>query len=78
MVLIMEDFINEHIIIARPTPDTFYRHCENCGKGMNEGYIIEDGAFCSLACAGWTQAEWDEAYDDEGDNYWTEWEEGDE
>lgn len=51
----------------------YYRVCETCHKGMNEGYIYNDGCFCSLACAGLTEAEWDEIYDEEGDNYWTEW-----
>lgn len=55
----------------------FFRKCDNCGRGMNEGYILEYGTFCSLTCADLSEGEWNERYDEDGDEYWTEWEEPD-
>jgi hypothetical protein len=49
------------------------RQCDKCGKGMFEGYIYDGGCFDTLECAGLTRLEWEKIYDDEGDNYWTEW-----
>jgi hypothetical protein len=59
---------------------THARQCTDCGAGMNEGYVIEQGEsyYCSDICLhnNYTPAEFDALYDDgEGDSYWTEWEE---
>lgn len=56
----------------------FARTCSECGKGMNEGYIIGDGIehYCSDACLylNMTPAEYLELHaDGEGDSYWTTW-----
>lgn len=58
----------------------FARECSECGKGMNEGYIIGDGIehYCSDACLylNMTPAEYLELHaDGEGDSYWTDWSE---
>ena len=58
----------------------FARECSECGKGMNEGYIIGDGIehYCSDACMylNMTPAEYLELHaDGEGDSYWTDWSE---
>jgi len=58
----------------------FARTCSECGKGMNEGYIIGDGIehYCSDACMylNMTPAEYLELHaDGEGDSYWTDWSE---
>jgi hypothetical protein len=57
----------------------FMRKCSECGKGMNEGYCIEQGTdyYCSDECLNKhiSPKDWDELYDDgNGDSYWTEWE----
>ncbi|WP_353265794.1 hypothetical protein [Gemmatimonas sp.] len=62
------------------TKKEFARTCTACGKGMNEGYCVEDGAayYCGDACLGeyCTHEEWAELYaDGEGDCYWTDWSE---
>lgn len=55
------------------------RKCSHCGKEMKEGYVIAGGLeyYCSDECLHkhYTKEEWQEMYDDDGDNYWTEWEE---
>jgi hypothetical protein len=58
----------------------FARECSECGKGMNEGYIIGDGIehYCSDACLylNMTPAEYLELHaDGEGDSYYTDWSE---
>ena len=59
---------------------TYARKCSYCGGLMNEGYCIESGEsyFCSDICLSseMTKEEFNELYDD-GDSYWTEWEDGD-
>jgi len=55
------------------------RTCDHCGAGMNEGFVIDGGAYyyCTEPClhANMTEAEYLDAYDDgEGDSYWTTWE----
>jgi len=57
----------------------YARKCSECGKGMNEGYVLEGGCehYCSDACLykHITPAEFLELYDDgDGDTYYTEWE----
>lgn len=65
----------------------FARKCDECEKGMNSGFCINDGEayYCSDECLHkhHTPAEWEEMYngDEEdgeeggGSSYWTEWEE---
>lgn len=56
----------------------YARTCDECGKGMNEGYCIDSGCeyYCSDACLHkhYSPKEWEEAYaDGDGDSYWTTW-----
>jgi hypothetical protein len=60
-----------------------YAHkCDDCGAGMNEGYVIAElepymQTYCSDECLHKhiTPAEFEELYDDgDGNSYWTEWE----
>jgi len=58
----------------------YARKCNACGKGMNEGYCVENGMeyYCSDECLHTeiTPEEWLELYNDgEGDSYWTDWSE---
>tara|TARA_R100000781_G_scaffold38379_1_gene26954 strand:+ start:351 stop:635 length:285 start_codon:yes stop_codon:yes gene_type:complete len=55
----------------------FARKCDNCNKGMNEGYCGGDGLSyaCSDKCLyvdGYTKELFKEDYKS-GDIYWTEW-----
>jgi len=57
----------------------YARKCDECGKGMNEGYVIDGGCehYCSDACLHKhvSADEFDDLHDDgDGDSYWTEWE----
>lgn len=59
------------------------RTCSHCGKRMIQGYLIHDGDeyYCSDECLHkhYSPSEWLDMYDDDnGDSYWTEWEEDDE
>lgn len=61
----------------------YLRHCTECGKGMNQGYCIDNGLeyYCSEKCLykNYTKQEWLELYDDgNGDSYWTTWEDDEE
>ena len=63
--------------------EKFARKCDECGKGMNEGYVIDAGAayYCSDECLHkhFTEEEWTELYDDgNSESYWTEWDPEDE
>jgi len=52
------------------------RKCDECGKGMNEGYIFGCTVNCSDACAfdkDFTKKRFLEEYDEDGDSFWTEW-----
>lgn len=54
------------------------RVCSVCGKAIQEGYITEEYEyFCSDEClhTKYSEEEWAEMYTDDGDNYWTSWEE---
>jgi hypothetical protein len=56
----------------------YYRTCDECGKGMNEGYCVDSGCeyYCSDACLHkhYSPKEWEEAYaGGDGDSYWTTW-----
>ena len=55
----------------------FARKCDNCNKGMNEGYCGGDGLSyaCSDKCLyidGYTKELFKEDYEN-GDIYWTDW-----
>ena len=55
------------------------RECDECGKQMTEGYVIENGLsyFCTETCLHIhiSEEEFLKLYaDGEGDSYWTEWE----
>ena len=54
------------------------RVCSECGKPMNEGYCIEDGAeyYCSDEClhANMTDKQFEKLYDEgRGSSYYTSW-----
>ena len=55
------------------------RICDECGEVMTEGYVIGGTLeyYCSDECLHkhYTEEEWKEMYTDDGDNYWTSWEE---
>jgi hypothetical protein len=58
----------------------YARECDECGKGMNEGYLIDNGYkyYCSDECLhkNMTPEEWTELYNDgDGDSCWTTWDE---
>ena len=57
----------------------YARKCDNCGAGMNEGYVIEGGVnyYCSDDCLhnNMSQSQYDASHDDgDGDSFWTDWE----
>lgn len=58
--------------------DELYRRCNICKKPMKKGYVIEGGLeyYCSDKCLHkvYTKEEWNKIYSDDGDSYWTEWE----
>jgi hypothetical protein len=62
----------------------YARKCSKCGKGMNEGYLVEGGFeyACSDECFfvdGYTREQFEIDYDDgNGDVFYTEWDEIDE
>jgi hypothetical protein len=55
------------------------RRCDVCNTPMYEGYCIDGGMayYCTSDClyTRMSPEEWEELYDEEGDSYWTEWEE---
>jgi hypothetical protein len=58
---------------------THAHKCDECGAGMNEGFVIEGGIeyYCADECLHKhvTPEEFLELHDDgDGDSYWTEWE----
>jgi len=59
--------------------DFYCRTCSECGKGMNEGFLVGGGMeyYCTDECLHkhYTKEEWEnEMYSDDSDeNYWTEW-----
>lgn len=58
----------------------YYRKCDNCGQGMNEGYHIEPSGYaCSDECLfsdGYTTRDYYEDYE-QGLAFYTEWQECD-
>ena len=62
--------------------EKYARKCDNCGKGMNQGFVWGDGEgyACSDECLfvdGYTKEQMDEDYENDA-IYWTEWDELDE
>ena len=63
----------------------YARECDECGKGMNEGYCFDGGRayYCSDECLHkhFTPEEWEELCSDDddalepSDSYWTTWDE---
>lgn len=55
------------------------RVCSTCTKPMSEGYYCCDEYYCSDDCVNapfvGTGEAWEEHYSEDGDCYWTEWEE---
>jgi hypothetical protein len=57
----------------------FARKCDNCNKGMNEGYLVNDSEYyCSDEClhTKHTEKEYKELYEDDN-AYYTEWSDDD-
>lgn len=69
-------FTHKEYCDCKPTGIVYARQCDECKKGMNEGYCIADGAeyYCSDNCANkhYTDNELAKMYKD-GDSYWTDW-----
>lgn len=69
-------------IVEREIPEGMrYAHtCSVCGKGMSEGYVVDEGMehYCSDECLNqlYTPEQWAvmAGGDDNESNYWTEWE----
>ena len=62
--------------------ELYHTICDECGTPMNEGYVVFGGEqyYCKDECLHkhYTKEEWEnEMYDDDGDSYWTEWEQED-
>jgi hypothetical protein len=59
-----------------------YRYCDNCGDwNFTEGYVFRGGeahACCDecrdAVCKNVYNTTWEEEYDEDGDSYYTEWE----
>lgn len=56
----------------------FARKCDECGCGMNDGFVVDGGCeyYCSEECLHehYTEAEWEDMYNEgDGDSYWTDW-----
>jgi hypothetical protein len=71
------DNIHRIMLMILPVENKFARKCSCCGKGMNNGYVINDGDeyFCEDACFKQEYKEYDIEDLELGDseNYWTEW-----
>lgn len=54
----------------------YARKCDHCGKGMNEGYVVNKGDeyYCSDTCVSkhYTSKEWSKMYEND-QGYWTGW-----
>lgn len=59
----------------------YARICCSCNRGMNEGYVIESGIeyYCSDECLQrhYSPQQWAEMYTEDGDSYYTEWDDED-
>ena len=56
----------------------YNRVCNECKKeNLQQGFCIGAGLeyYCSDEClhANYSEEEWEDMYEDGGDNYWTEW-----
>lgn len=75
---------NKQVTIVTQAPFTPTRECDVCGKPMMEGYYDGDCLsghpnleyYCSRECMATVMPleKWDELYDENGDSFWTEWE----
>ena len=67
------------LVVYLKSDETRRRRCTICGAEMREGYCYEGGLayYCSTECLHkhFTDEEWDALYDENGDSYWTTWEE---
>lgn len=72
------DNIHRIMLMILPVENKFARKCSCCGKGMNTGYVINDGEayYCEDACFKKEYKDYDIEDLELGDseNYWTEWE----
>jgi hypothetical protein len=72
VIAVMYDYYLSQAIVKFP------RKCDECGRGMFEGYCIDQGTeyYCSDKCLHkhYTHKEWLDMYEDGGDSYWTTWE----
>ena len=61
--------------------ELYPRKCDECGKGFIEGYCIDGGSeyFCNEECLhyNYSETQWHLMYSDDGDSYWTEWDDED-
>lgn len=79
-----EEMVQCEVIEEVVKGDKYARKCTCCGKGMNEGYVIGGGDeyYCTYECLNkvYTTEEWvlmaDDDDSDDGFNYWTEWDDG--
>ena len=58
----------------------FPRKCEACGQGMSEGYFLAGTVLCSDKCTfvdGYTREQFEKDVAEDGDIFWTEWDEFD-
>ena len=81
-----EEMAQMHILSEEVRGDKYARLCSNCGKPMNEGYVVDGGTdyYCSDNClhAEILPEEWERLTNEEDtllgsgsdNNYWTEWE----
>jgi len=69
----------KHIKLFENFENEDLHHCDACKEQMSEGYVIDGGEqyFCSKKClhTKYTDEQWESMYDDDGDSYWTVWEE---
>lgn len=50
-----------------------FRVCAKCGCGMCTGYVYNSNTYCSGECLPIPEKQFDAEYEDDGDNYYTEW-----
>lgn len=67
--------INEARLLIEKYEVDELRQCEECNIYMASGFIYQDGTYCSFHCLPISEKEWNEQYNEEGENYWTEWSE---
>jgi hypothetical protein len=78
----LTDFEKATFIYACNKHNDDYRYCDNCGDcNFTEGYVFRGGeahACCDecrdAVCKNVYNTTWEEEYDEDGDSYYTEWE----